>query len=247
MKRSLIHILLACALLYSCNSLHKRFILTGNQQKPLKSDTMVQMVPWGEQEEYEIIGIAEVGLHSHDKRLEEALKIARAQGGDTVMPKDKTVDKSSGYKIESFFVLKKKKKPEPIVIRTKPVDIEPEEDIAPEPDYNNLPRATYKILTEDMRLLKGEKFQGKLYIKKFRRTPRKLREYTGRRKRIIQASNRRGTYNLYIIVPKDMTKKIRKMIRTRKQLHFVYTPVDVVHSGKRMYPVLEYIDEIRNK
>lgn len=248
MKRSVIYILLSCTLLYACSSLHKRFILTGNQQKPLTSDAEVKLIPWGDQKKYEKIGIAEVGLYTRERRIAVAMNIARAHGGDTIMPKEEKVVEGRGYRIESFLVLKEKKGPEPrpVMVRTNIEKVE-EKDIAREPDYSNLPRATYKLLTEEFKLLKGEKFQGKLYPKKFRRTPRRLRGHTGRGKRVIQASTRRGTYRLYIIVPSDMTKKIKKMIRSGKQLHFVYTPVDVFYTGKRMYPVLEYIDEIRNE
>jgi hypothetical protein len=258
MKRIILSILLL-TIFFSCET-QSRFVLTGVKQPPLAENAEVKVVAWGDPGNYEAIGIADVGQYNLEERINEAKRIARLHGGDVIMPKglrDKESIKdteSEGYLIQSFLILKKKEEMPEVAVVKDVGKIEKKDDIhddmeessnVPQKNYANLPRATYKLLLNDYKSLKGELFQGSLYPKRYFRTPRILRSHAGANKRLLMVSTKSGKYKIFLFVPESMTDRFQGIIKNRGRFNFVYTPLDVYVTGKGRYPVLEYVDEIK--
>ena len=52
---------------------------------------------------------------------------------------------------------------------------------------------------------------------------------------------------MYLIVPRKMTRRITQLIKQKKKLDVVYSPVGVYSSGYYKYPVLEFVKEIESE
>jgi hypothetical protein len=233
------------------------FILTGVKHEALPENTEVKVVAWGDSDRYEIIGIADVGQYSLDERIEEVKRIARLHGGDVIMPKGLQGSESrekidrEGYLLQSFLVMRMKDEVPEVAIKDASkmgdddkltADKELQASIE---KYKNLPRATYKLLVNDYRTLKGELFKGSLYPKRYYPIPARLRSLAGRDKQMLLVTTRSGKYKLFLLVPKNMNSKFKGMIRQGKKLNFVYSPVDIYVTRRGRYPVLKYVDDIR--
>ncbi len=258
MKRVILIILLLM-IFFSCET-QSRFVLTGVKHPPLAENVEVKVVAWGDPGNYEAIGIVDIGQYNLEDRIIEAKRIARLHGGDVIMPKglrNKEAIKdtaSEGYLIQSFLILKTKEEMPEVAMVKDVGKIEKEDDIQDDMEksssishknYANLPRATYKLLVNDYKSLKGELFKGSLYPKQYFRTPRRLRSHAGSDKKLLLVNTKSGKYKIFLFVPKSMTDRVQGIIKKRGRFNFVYTPVDVYVTGKGRYPVLEYVDEIK--
>lgn len=242
--------------LFGCVT-QSEFVLTGAKQEALPENAEVKVVAWGDSDSYEIIGIADVGQYTLDKRIEEAKRIARLHGGDVIMPKGLRGTESKarmdreGYLVQSFLVMKMKEEVPEVAIKDaskmrESDKLSADKDLQSSLEkYKNLPRATYKLLVNDYRTLKGELFKGSLYPKRYYPIPSRLRSLAGRDKQMILVTTRSGKYKLFLLVPTNMNSKFKGMIRQGKRLNFVYSPVDIYVTRRGRYPVLKYIDDIR--
>ena len=239
--------------LFGCVT-QSEFVLTGVKHEALPENAEVKVIAWGDSDNYEIIGIADVGQYTLDKRVEEAKRIARLHGGDVIMPKglrgpesEKRME-SEGYIIQSFLVMKVKVEVPDVASKDASDDSKLDADKESQPSsekYKDLPRATYKLLINDYRTLKGELFRGSLYPKRYYPIPVRLRSLAGRDKQMLLVSTRSGKYKLFLLVPTNMNDKFKGMIRQGKRLNFVYSPLDVYVTRRGRFPVLKYVDEIR--
>ncbi|MDY6934644.1 MAG: hypothetical protein SVZ03_10550 [Spirochaetota bacterium] len=253
-------VLILLVSLFACST--AKFVRTGSVYPSLPRGEEVKVVVWGDQGKYEVIGVVEIGESSLESRIRKAKSIARDNGGDAIMPKGITDENElnkigGGFLLQSFLVLRTKAEKQ--MIEEKKVDIvskiEPERDFFEsveeeesqtvediQPDAENLPRATFKLLIEEYATLRDEKFRGSLYPVKFTKVPSELRSYVERDRKLLLLKTKSGRYSLYLIVPENKGKRIGSIIGTNKKLDFVYTPVTVYRSK---YPVLKYLGEIR--
>ena len=177
MKTS-IHFLIIILVLSSACS-YSKFVKTGSSYPPLPDSSEVKIIPWGNQSDYEIVGIAEIGESSLDTRLEEAKSIARKNGGDAIAPKGSDVNNTemedAGYRLQDFLILRTKPRQIPSQQDLKPIISEPELAAVPvnrdSYESSTLPKATYKLLVEEFDTLKGQKFRGSLFPAKFFKIP----------------------------------------------------------------------------
>ncbi len=107
-------------------------------------------------------------------------------------------------------------------------------------EYKDLPRVSFKLLIEDSEFLKGEKFKGILYPRKFTRAPWALVPVVGKNKNILIACSRSGKNSMYVIVPETVKKRITRLIKARGRMYFIYTPVSTLGN----MPVVQMIDEV---
>lgn len=259
MKRLILHIVLLSLFFYGCET-QSSFVLTGVKQSPLAENAEVKVVAWGDPGNYEAIGIADVGQYNLEERILEAKRIARLHGGDVIMPKglrDKESvkdDSGEGYLLQSFLILKTKEEMPEVAMVKDVGKIEKKEDVQEDVEkssiespkkYANLPKATIKLLINDYRSLKGELFRGSLYPKRYFKMPRRLRSHARGGKKLVLVSTRSGKYKIFLFVPESMKGRLQGIIKNQGKLNFVYTPVDVYVTARGKYPVLEFVDEIK--
>ncbi len=244
----------------SCKAPYE-LVRTGPAQPPLPKDAEIKVVPWSDIDKYEQIAIVDVGEFTLEKRTKYAMDAARAAGGEFIAAKlsgDAAKDKRSEYLMQSFVVLKKKAiqdmpAPKETAVIPKVSDAMPadEKKMIPEdkeeipaeaPDYSSLPRASFRMLLKETPSLKGEKFRGSLYPVKYFRVPSALKKVTSADKQLLMLSNQSGSAKVLLILPRDKYHDMQNMIKAKKRLDFIYSPVTVYRSR---YPVLEYVDTIK--
>lgn len=259
MKR--IFLIFAITLLFSSCKAPYELLRTGPAQPPLPKDAEIKVVSWSEIDKYEQIAVVDVGEFTLEKRTKYAMEAARAAGGEFIAAKlsgDEAKDKRSEYLVQSFVVLKKKEvqesaAPKETAVIPKVSDAVPSEEkkMIPEekeeipaeaPDYSSLPRASFRMLLKETPSLKGEKFRGSLYPIKYFKVPPELRKETSEGKQLLMLSNQSGNAKVLLILPRDRYHDMQEMIKAKKRLDFVYSPVTVYRSK---YPVLEYVDTIK--
>ena len=248
----------------SCVSVE--FVPTGMKYTPLPENSIVAVFMDGKpKQQYNVIGVARIQGGNMNDRIEEAKRVARKNGGDAIIAKD-TKDRYSSsisgdedgfsgstqvVEMQEFIIVRLlQKQKEKVVKKDEPREDEEEfkdEDTSrySKKNYKNLPRATFRSLIMDYESLKGEMFRGSLYPVGFFKVPKTLRALVGSEKRLLMLSTRSGKYKLLLIVPRDMTERVRSLKNLRETMDFVYSPVYVFKTKKRKYPVLEFIDEIR--
>lgn len=242
MKRFFMTLLISIIAFCGCSS--TKFVMTGKKYPPLSEKEEVKLVIWDNPGNYEPIGIADLAALSLDKRIEMAKQIARANGGDVVMPKglfehNRVKMKSDeGYVLQTFLILRTKKEEAP----DKSMQPDEKKDEVAAPDYKKLPRANYRVLVEDVDSVKGNKYQGSLYPVQLYRIPAELKSLAGEDKKIVMLSTASGKNKLLLLVPRERTKRFEEMIKSRAKLRFAYTPIAVYKSR---YPVIDFIDEIK--
>ncbi len=241
MKTSILILTISLVLSSACS--YSKFVKTGSSYPPVPDSSEVKVISWGNQTDYEVVGVAEIGESSLDTRLEEAISIARENGGDVIAPKgfDKNDSEKgdAGYRLQSFLILRTKPRQPDL----KPKVCEPETAAVPvkRDTYKSstLPRATYKLLVEEYDTLKGEKFRGSLFPAKFFRMPRSIDRQIDGEKKLLLLQTKSGKRKLLLLIPVDRTELFKDLIRMRERLNFVYTPITVYKSR---YPVLEFIE-----
>lgn len=227
-------ILFICA--GSCT--YSKFVLTGSQHDPLPEDKQVKVIPWGNQADYEVIGVAEIGESDIETRVEEAKRIARMNGGDVIAPKGleagETEEGDVGYRLQNFLILKTKKGHETAQV---------EESVAPagepEPVAPDYPRATFKLLIEEYSSLYGQKFQGALYPYGFIKIPEQIYGQVDESMKCLglKASSK-GGIRVLLMVPPGEVEILKGIVQSNSKFKFVYTPVTVY---RKRYPVLEFV------
>lgn len=237
-------------------------VRTGSTYPALPKEAEVKVVSWSDIDKYEQIAVVDVGEFTLEKRIKYAQDAARAAGGDFIAPRlsgDASKDNRTEYLVQSFAVLKKKAQPDQVAIvrdtAQKDVEALSGKEIAPQDDnqgdladegtkadYSALPRASYRMLLTDYASLKGEKFKGSLYPVKYFRIPPALKKATGPDNQLLMLSSRQGAAKVLLMVPKEKYRDLNSRIKSKKRFDFVYTPVTVFKSK---YPVLKYVDEIK--
>ncbi|HNV45819.1 MAG TPA: hypothetical protein PKJ16_02180 [Spirochaetota bacterium] len=226
-------------ILFAGCAARSQFALTGAARTPLPDTAAVAVVPYGDTGAYDTIGTVEVRSSSADKRLAEAKRVARANGGDVIMPRGGEEKHPS---IQTFLVLKSR--PAQPLDTGKDIAIKDRKGSDVDGgDFGKLPRATYKMLVHDYRDLKDEKFRGSLYPVRFvKRPPRALRRHGGEDDAVLLMSTKSGRSRLYVIVPEEKVDDIKESIKERARINFIYTPVSLHTERGKRYPVLRLID-----
>src|SRR6056297_812258 len=103
MKKIIISMLLTGVV--SCSSTSK-VVVTGEKYEPLSPDEEVSLVLVDKMNNYNEIGIVEIGGMTLDQRVNKAREVARTYGGDTIMPygiyDEETRKKATaGYQVQS--------------------------------------------------------------------------------------------------------------------------------------------------
>lgn len=259
MKRFLL-IFAITLLITSCKAPYE-LIRTGPAQPPLPKDAEIKVVSWNDIDKYEQIAIVDVGEFTLEKRTKYAMDAARTAGGEFIAAKlsgDEAKDRRSEYLVQSFVVLKKKAFQEAAALKERAViskvsEARPSEEkkMIPEekeeipvetPDYSSLPRASFRMLLKEAPTLKGEKFRGSLYPIKYFKVPPELKKETTEGKQLLMLSNQSGSAKVLLILPREKYHDMQDLIKSKKRLDFVYSPVTVYRSK---YPVLEYVDTIK--
>lgn len=222
-----------------CSCTYSKFVLTGSNYEPLPEDKEVKVIPWGNQADYEVIGVAEIGESDIETRVEEAKKIARMNGGDIIAPKGievgDTEEPDVGYRLQNFLILKTKEGQEVAEVE-EPQETPPEEVVPQVEDY---PRASMRDLRRNYASLRGQKFQGYLYAFRFIKMPRRLAREVDKDKKVLGLrTSKRGKIKVFLLVPREEVDAFNDIISSKEKFKFVYTPVTVY---KKRYPVLEYI------
>ena len=235
-----------CAFILLCSCTYSKFVLTGNKYDPIPEDKDIKVIPWGNQADYDIIGIAEIGESDIESRINEAKRIARINGGDVIAPKGIEAGESSeevdvGYRLQSFMILKSKEGKEVANVeepaREEPTRKEPSKIATTREKY---PKASFKLLRDESASLKGQKFQGVMYPDKFLEIPTEILGFVEGDKKLIELRPKsgKGKIKIYLLVPADQAEVFENMINSRQMLKFVYTPITVY---KRKYPVVDFI------
>ncbi|MCU0821560.1 MAG: hypothetical protein MUC95_03690 [Spirochaetes bacterium] len=230
-----------CIFILICSCTYSKFVLTGNKYDPYVEDRDVKVIPWGNQSEYDVIGIAEIGESDIESRISEAKRIARLNGGDVIAPKGIESGDSAelgdvGYRLQSFMILKSREVKEVARAETPP----PRETPRIETTSENYPKASFKLLREEAESLQGQKFQGAMYPYKVYDVPSQLMGFAEGEKKLVElrTKNRNSKIKVYMMFPGDQVNMIENIINTRQVFKFVYTPVTVY---KRKYPVVDFI------
>jgi hypothetical protein len=109
-----------------------------------------------------------------------------------------------------------------------------------DPRYGNIPRLSYMILNEDPDFLAGEKFKGILLPAYSVKMPRSLSSRVPAKSVLFMARTSKGNHPVYVIVPAEGRKEVERLIKPRKRLFLVYTPI-TVHKGIPAVRLLENI------
>jgi hypothetical protein len=232
-----------CFLIISCAGSYSKFIKTGTPFNFLPEDREIKILPEGDLTKYEEVGIAEVKNPDKEIRVTEAKRLAKENGGESIMP----VSKDSNDDKQNFRVLVQVKEDEEIkeaeaeeLPEEEPVKEQPKPVVKEKPDYSNLPFVPYRILAEECVNLKGEKFRAAFYPKKIMDVPNGLLSQTGKNKKLVELDSKKGLNKIYLIVPVKGTKVFQRMISKKKQLKFVYSPVSLYGT----IPVVKFLDVI---
>jgi hypothetical protein len=229
-----------CSFVILCSCTYSKFVLTGNKYDPLPEEKEVKVIPWGNQADYDVIGVVEIGESDIETRINEAKSIARMNGGDTVAPKgieagDASEEGDVGYRLQSFMILKSREVQETAKVEEPPREEPPRVETAAAEDY---PKASFKLLREEYASLKGQKFQGALYPYRFRDIPTQIIGFVEGDKKLLELRTKSGKARLYLLLPGDQVEVFENMIKSRNIIKFVYTPLTVY---RRKYPVVDFI------
>jgi len=234
---------IALVLMLGCKSSYE-MVRTGPTYPPLPKETEIKVIGWQDTAAYEQIAIVDVAEYNLDRRVNVAKEAAREAGGSLIMPKlsaDAEQNKKTGFLVQSFIVLKERSA-QAATATTSVASAVKDPAKEGKADYSSLPRAQFRLLLTDISMMKGEKFRGSLYPVRFYRIPPTLKSYRKAGSQLLMLSSRSGTNSVLVFIPEAKGADLRKLIQAKKTLNFVYTPLAVY---KARYPVLEYIDEIR--
>ena len=233
--------IIICLFLFLCSCTYSKFVLTGNKYDSFSEDKEVKVIPWGNQADYDVIGVAEIGESDIETRINEAKRIARINGGDIIAPKgiepgDSSEEGDVGYRLQSFMILKSREVKEVAKVEEPPR----EEPPTTETKAGNYPKASFKLLREESESLQGQKFQGAMYPYKFHDIPSTILGFVEGDKKFLELrfKSRSAKLKMYILVPADQVEMLEDMIKSKQVLKFVYTPLTVY---RKKYPVVDFI------
>ena len=251
MKRYILLFAAFSILIVSCKTTGVNFVRTGEKYPPTPAGVEIKIIAWGDAKGYEVIGFADVGGYSVEKRVEKAKYVARDNGGDAIMPKGlwkesrETVSEKGSMLVQSFVILKSR-------TSSKMDDLIDDSDLPGDDtgkkakdDYGKLPRATFKLLVKDIDNLKGEMFRGTLFPVKYFKTPDSLREHLGDGGKLLLLSTKSRKFKLLAFIPREKTSRVSQLISENRKVNFVYSPLTLYRTKEGTYPVLKFIDEIR--
>jgi len=223
----------------SCTSIE--FVKTGNEYTPLPPNSDVQVLLTVDKNQFDEIGIADIGGVSLPVRIEKAKEIARSKGGDVIVPATMCNEESkkrmrSGYIIQSFYILKTRstaiiQKP---VEETKSFTQMVEKELLPEKQS-----ATFQQLLREYPQLHGEVFTNTMQPSGFYKIPPSLLVYgLSQHKLCLMKFDEENS--ALVFIPRDKINTIKASIEGKKSLSIDYTPLGVY---KEKYPVLRMVSQ----
>ncbi|MEW6525568.1 MAG: hypothetical protein AB1444_02750 [Spirochaetota bacterium] len=239
-KLSVTSILLCIVLLFiSCTSVE--FVKTGGEYPALNETDEVQVLLTIDKNQYDEIGIADIGGVSLPVRIDKAKQIARSKGGNVIVPVTMCTEEAqkrmrSGYIIQSFYILK-----------TKTAAIAPQEaveskQIAPPVEEEFIPEkqaATFTQLLQDYPSLQGNEFTNTMVPLRFYKIPPSLLVYgLSEYKLCLMQFDTDNT--VLVFIPKEKITVIKKSIDKKSTIAVDFTPLGVY---KEKYPVLKMLSE----
>ncbi|MDH7552388.1 MAG: hypothetical protein QHH74_01895 [Spirochaetota bacterium] len=232
----LVHIVF---ILISCTSVE--FVKTGEEYPALNETDEVQVLLTIDKNQYDEIGIADIGGVSLPVRIEKAKQIARSKGGNVIVPVTMCTEEAqkrmrSGYIIQSFYILKTKT--EAIApkeaIESKQITPPVEEEFIPEKQA-----ATFQQLLQHYPSLQGQPFTNTMVPLRFYKIPPSLLVYgLSDYKLCLMQFDTDNT--VLVFIPKEKITVIKNSIDTRSTIAIDFTPLGV-YKGK--YPVLKMLSE----
>ena len=230
---------LTALLMISCTSVE--FVKTGEEYPALNESDEVQVLLTIDKNQYDEIGIADIGGVSLPVRIEKAKQIARSKGGNVVVPVTMCTEEAqkrmrSGYIIQSFYILKTKAVaaiPKETA-QSKQITIPVEEEFMPEKQA-----ATFTQLLQQYPALQGQPFTNSMVPLRFYKIPPSLLVYgLSEYKLCLMQFDADNT--VLVFIPQEKITIIKKSIDNRNTIPVDFTPLGV-YKGK--YPVLKMLSE----
>ena len=223
----------------SCTSIE--FVKTGEEYPALNETDEVQVLLTVDKNQYDEIGIADIGGVSLPVRIEKAKQIARSKGGNVIVPVTMCTEEAqkrmrSGYIIQSFYILK-----------TKTAAITPKEtdeltQIAPPLEEEFIPEkqsATFTQLLQHYPSLQGQSFTNTMVPLRFYKIPPSLLVYgLSEHKLCLMQFDNDNT--VLVFIPKQKITVVKNSINKKSTITFDFTPLGVY---KEKYPVLKMLSE----
>ena len=251
MIRIILHFLCAFSIfMMSCVSVE--YTKTGKEYDPLPAGEDVKLLLASLPEnKYEDVGTVRVKGGSEEKQIERAKEAARQKGGNGIMQAEKgddTAEKESSFfsflssEVREFQIVRIDDRPSPESNQDVSDDGDDKKNIPT--DYSSLEKASYKQLINDYASLKDQLFKSTLYPKKILKIPASFKKYSIKGDKLILLSTEDGKKKLYLITEGN-NKHLKSLIKDKKKLSFVYYPVAVYKKKNEKYPVLMFVDEIK--
>ncbi len=240
-KQSVFFIFLCTTVLTFMTCTSVEFVKTGEEYPALAENTDVQVLLTVDKNEFDEIGIADIGGVSLPIRIEKAKQIARSKGGNVIVPVTMCTEEAqkrmrSGYIIQSFYILKTKTAtitPKGAT-ESKQVPATVEEEFILEKQS-----ATFAQLLQQYPLLQGQSFTNNMKPLRFYKIPPSLLVYgLSEYKLCLMQFDTDNT--VLVFVPKEKISVVKKSIDDRKNISVDFTPLGV-YNGK--YPVLKMLSE----
>ncbi|MGQ9843464.1 MAG: hypothetical protein ACUVRK_07840 [Spirochaetota bacterium] len=223
----------------SCASVE--FVKTGEEYPALNESNEVKVLLNIDKNQYDEVGIADIGGVSLPVRIEKAKQIARSKGGDVIVPVTMCTEEAqkrmrSGYIIQSFYILKTKSVSTTSKETAQSKQIPPlvEEEFIPEKQA-----ATFTQLLQQYPALQGQPFTNTMVPLRFYKIPPSLLVYgLSEYKLCLMQFDADNT--VLVFIPQEKITVIKKSIDTRNIMPIDFTPLGVY---KAKYPVLKMLSE----
>lgn len=232
-------LILTVFFMISCTSVE--FVNTGQEYPALNESDVVTVLLIIDKNQYDEIGIADIGGVSLPVRIEKAKQIARSKGGDVIVPVTMCTEEAqkrmrSGYIIQSFYILKTKS------ATTTPKETIESKQIIPPVEEEFMPEkqtATFAQLLQQYPALQGQSFTNNMVPLRFYKIPPSLLVYgLSQYKLCLMQFDTDNT--VLVFIPQAKITVIKKSIDTRDTIPVDFTPLGV-YKGK--YPVLKMLSE----
>lgn len=233
--------ILFCIVLMSMACTSVEFVKTGEEYPALTETAEVKVLLTVEKNQFDEIGIADIGGVSLPVRIEKAKQIARSKGGDVIVPVTMCTEEAqkrmrSGYIIQSFYILKTK------TAAVAPKETVESKEIAPPLEEEFMPEkqaATFTQLLQQYPALQGQSFTNTMLPLRFYKIPPSLLVYgLPEYKLCLMQFDIDNT--VLVFIPKEKIIVIKTSIDKRNSIPVDFTPLGV-YKGK--YPVLKMLSE----
>ncbi len=239
-KHIIIPFLLAIILgVISCTSIE--FVKTGEEYPALSESDEVQVLLTVDKNQFDEIGIADIGGVSLPLRIEKAKQIARSKGGNIIVPVTMCTEEAqkrmrSGYIVQSFYILKTKTAaiaPKETA-ESKQIPLPVEEEFIPEKQA-----ATFTQLLQHYPSLQGQSFTNTMQPLRFYKIPPSLLAYGLLEYKLclMQFDN---DNTVLVFIPREKIAVIKNSIDKKSTVAVDFTPLGVY---KEKYPVLKMLSE----